>query len=462
MMVVATRQSASPRRNVEHGLLQLGLLHLAMGLGEADAGAERAEALGDLVQGLDPVVEEERLAAAVGLALDRPAHELLVVGTDVGANRPAPLGRRLDHRDVAHARQAHLKGARDRRRRHREHVDLELQLAKELLLADAEALLLVDHQQPQVGGADVAGQQPVGADQDVHLALREARQRRPDRGGPAKARDHLDLDRELGQALPEGAEVLLRQDRGRHEHHHLLAVRNGLLGGAQRHLGLAVADVAADQAVHGALGLQVPLHRVDRLELVGRLPVREGALEHQLPLAVGRKLVTPASAALRVEVQQLSRQLAGGAAGAGLHSLPARRPQRRQLWRLAPGADVAGDLRELVGGREDAIRAAVGKLQVVAGDAGDRLRLEARETGDPVVLVDHVVADPKVGEGRQAAARGRRSRRPAPVHEPAEGNHLQPQVARDEALGEPGLGEQKRAIGLRYGSRHPGTGRRAG
>ena len=151
-------------------------------------------------------------------------------------------------------------------------------------------------------------------------------QRRPDLGGLAQARDHLDLDRELGEALPEGAEVLLRQDRGRHQHHHLLAVGDGLLGGAQRDLGLAVADVAADQAVHGALGLHVRLHRVDRLELVGGLPIGEGALEHQLPLAVGRERVAPASAALRVEVEQLSRQLARGAAGPGLDSLPARRP----------------------------------------------------------------------------------------------------------------------------------------
>ena len=63
MIVVATRQSASPRRNVEHRRLELRLVHLPVRLGEADARAERAQPLGDLVQRLDPVVEEERLAA---------------------------------------------------------------------------------------------------------------------------------------------------------------------------------------------------------------------------------------------------------------------------------------------------------------------------------------------------------------------------------------------------------------
>ena len=42
---------------------------------------------------------------------------------------------------------------------------------QQLLLLDAEALLLVDDQQPQVLGAHVAREQPVGADQDVHLAV---------------------------------------------------------------------------------------------------------------------------------------------------------------------------------------------------------------------------------------------------------------------------------------------------
>ena len=44
--------------------------------------------------------------------------------------------------------------------------------------------------------------------------------------------------------------LLLGEDRGGREHQHLLALAGGLEGGAQRHLGLAEADVAADQPVH--------------------------------------------------------------------------------------------------------------------------------------------------------------------------------------------------------------------
>ncbi len=55
--------------------------------------------------------------------------------------------------------------------------------------------------QPQVLGAHVAREHPVGPDQDVHGAAREAGERRLLLGGRAKARDVLDRDRVVGQAL---------------------------------------------------------------------------------------------------------------------------------------------------------------------------------------------------------------------------------------------------------------------
>jgi hypothetical protein len=100
---------------------------------------------------------------------------------------------------------------------------------------------------------------------------------------------------------------LLREDRRRHEEHHLLAVRRGLEGGAQRDLGLPVADVAADQAVHRPRLFHVRLHVLDRVELVGRLAVGKRIFEVELPLAVGRERMPGAALALGVQVDQLAR-----------------------------------------------------------------------------------------------------------------------------------------------------------
>ena len=108
--------------------------------------------------------------------------------------------------------------------------------------------------------------------------------------------------------------------------------------------------------------------------------------------------------ALGVEVEQLAGELARGAARARLDRVPALRPERRELRRIAAGADVAADLRQLVRGREDLVLAPVLELEVVAGDPGDRLGLEAGEARDPVIGVDDVVADAQVGEARQARA----------------------------------------------------------
>ena len=313
---------------------------------------------------------------------------------------------------------------------------------------------------PEVGGADVAREQAVGADQDVDLAVGEPGERRLDLGRPAQPRDHLDLEREAAEPLAERAEVLLGEDRRRDQHHHLLALRRRLVGGAQRDLGLAVADVAADQPVHRAVGLHVALHRLDRLDLVGGLAVGEALLEVELPLAVGPERVALARLALGVEVEELAGEHLGGAAGARLDRVPALRAERRELRRVAAGADVAGDLRELVGRREDLVLAAVLELEVVAGDAGERLRLEAREARDAVVLVDDVVADPQVGERHHPPASGRRRRRAAAVDEAAERDHREPQLGRDEAVGQRRL--RRTSARPRAPAGRRGTARRSG
>ena len=137
----------------------------------------------------------------------------------------------------------------------------------------------------------------------------------------------------------------------------------------------------------------------------------KAASKLHLHLAVGREGVAGADLALGVEVDQLAGHRAGGAPRAGLEVLPALAAERAERGLVALGPDVAADPRELVGGREDAVAAAVLQLEVVAGDPGERLGVEAGEAGDAVVLVDDVVADPQLDRRRQPGA-GRDRRRP--------------------------------------------------
>ena len=72
-------------------------------------------------------------------------------------------------------RKRHLHGARDGRGGKREHVDGLAQVLQLLLVSHAEALLLVDDDEPQVMRVHVAREQPVRAHQHLHVAFREAR-----------------------------------------------------------------------------------------------------------------------------------------------------------------------------------------------------------------------------------------------------------------------------------------------
>ena len=107
----------------EHDLLERGLAHLPVRDGDARLGHDLGELGGRPVDRLDPVVDVEHLPVAQQLAPDRRADLPRVVRADEGQDRVPLLRRGQDRRHLADAGQRHLERARDRRRRHRQHVD---------------------------------------------------------------------------------------------------------------------------------------------------------------------------------------------------------------------------------------------------------------------------------------------------------------------------------------------------
>lgn len=131
-----------------------------------------------------------------------------------------------------------------------------------------------------------------------------------------KREEHFHGDVEGVEAVFEGGVVLLGQNGGRTEHHHLLAVLSGLEGGAQGHLGLAEADVSADETVHRSRRFHVVLHIGDGGELVAGLGVGEGLLHLALPGGVRREAEALGGGAAGVHVHEVEGELLGGLAGA--------------------------------------------------------------------------------------------------------------------------------------------------
>ncbi len=158
----------------DHGALQLALVHLAVRHDHARVGHQVLDEARHRRQRLHAIVHEEHLAAALQLALERFLDDGAVEAAHDRLDGQPVHRWRLDHRHVAHARERHIEGARDRRGRHGQHVHRGPQLLDPLLVGDAEAVLLVHDQQAEVLELDVLAEQPVGADDDVHRAVLQA------------------------------------------------------------------------------------------------------------------------------------------------------------------------------------------------------------------------------------------------------------------------------------------------
>ena len=137
---------------------------------DAGLGHDLAEPAGHRFDVVDAIVDEKDLPAAVQFAQDGVADQLGVETRDAGFDGQPVVGRRFQVRDVAHAQQRQVQRARDRRGGHRQHVDGLPQGLEPLLDLDAEPLLLVDDQQPQVVELHVVLGQPMRADDDVDRA----------------------------------------------------------------------------------------------------------------------------------------------------------------------------------------------------------------------------------------------------------------------------------------------------
>ena len=147
----------------ERVLVHLSVRHHDPGLGQLPL-----QPGGLPVDRRDAVVDPEHLAFAQELSTDRTEREPLVVAADVGEHRLPILGRRVDRGHLPDAGERHLERPGDRRRRHREDVDVRAEPLQALLVRHAEPLLLVDDQQAEVPERDVGAEQAVRADHHVH------------------------------------------------------------------------------------------------------------------------------------------------------------------------------------------------------------------------------------------------------------------------------------------------------
>ena len=314
MIVVETSTSASPRRNAMHLLLELALAHLPVRDEEAQL-RDRAAAASrppprSSRRGCGGRTTGRRARCSRSSAVLTSSSSYSPTCVRIG-RRPSggvsmiEMSRRPDER--------HVQRARDRRRGEREHVDLEPQLAQQLLLRDAEALLLVDDHEAEVLRDHVAREHAVRADQDVDLARRRSRastaspppacgSARPSRRGPGSRGSAR------GTCSSAAAARIVVGD----EHQRLLAVdarprtRRG-----PRPPSCRSRRRRRRAGPSGAAPRGPPSPPRSRAAWSSRLAVRELRLEPLEPVVLERSKATPgACCALRVEREQLAGELA--------------------------------------------------------------------------------------------------------------------------------------------------------
>ena len=214
-----------PLRHILHHPAQLALAHFSVGDADGDiVSQELADAPGGGFDILHPVMQVVYLPAPVQL----PAHGLgqnaPVMLQHIGLHRLTVPGRLLDGGHIPYARKSHIQGSGNGGGREGQGIHLGRALSELLLGCYAEALLLVDDQQPQVVEGHIFLQQLMGADEQVHLTLGGALQNFLHLLGAAETAQHLHRYGKAAETAHGGGVMLLGQHRGGHQNGRLLAV----------------------------------------------------------------------------------------------------------------------------------------------------------------------------------------------------------------------------------------------
>ena len=392
-----------------HHLAQSVLAHLAVSNTHPQTGNPLLQSAGALVDGLRAVVQVVYLTTPLHLPADGIVNDGVIVLHNKGLHRVAVRRRLLDGGHIPDAGQGHVQGSRDGGGGQGQHVHTLGHLLQPLLVADTEALLLVDDQQAQVLEFYALLNQLVGADDHIHGARRQIPQGLLLLLGGAEPAEYIDVHREAPEPGHGGGVVLLGQHRGGHQNCHLLAVHNGLHHRPECNFRLAEAHVAAEQPVHGGGGFHIPLDVRDAAQLVVGLGIGKVIFKFLLPGGVRGEGEAGLPLPGGIELDQLDRHILGGLPGLGLGFLPGVGADFVQpdVGILAAATDVFAHQIQLGGGDEQGVAALIGDFDVVLDGSIHLDLLHGYKAADTVVLVDHQIAGGQVGKGVQLLAVGR-------------------------------------------------------
>ncbi len=209
--------------------------------------------------------------------------------------------------------------------------------------------------------------------------------------GGDQPRQLRDAHRQPGEALGEVAVMLARQQRRRHHDRDLAAGHRRDKGGAQRDLGLAEADIAADQPVHRPARGHVGQGVGDRVQLVFGLGIGKARGEFLVePFGRRHDLARP-QLALGGDPDQLAGDIADALLDPRLARLPGDPAEPVELRPGLLGAEARQHL-DVLDRDEQLVVAGIEHAQAVMRRAGDVDRLQRLVAADAVIGMDDEIA----------------------------------------------------------------------
>ena len=231
----------------------------------------------------------------------------------------------------------------------------------------------------------------MGTDDDVDIAIGQALLDQRHFLWRNQAGGLRNVDRKAAEALGEILGVLPRQKRRRHHHGDLLAVEGYRECRAQRHLGLAKADVAADQPVHRPAAFEVLQRGGDGAELVLGFLIGEARAEFVVDMRLHRHFRRFMQMPFGRDLDQFAGNLADPVLQLGLARLPAAATQSVEFDIGVVGA-VARQQLDVFHRQEQLGFGGVMQLEAVMRRAADLDGLQADKSPDTVLDMHHEVA----------------------------------------------------------------------
>ena len=125
------------------------------------------------LDGRNAVVQKEHLSLTLQFSINRSANDPLIIGRYHCLYRQAIERRSLNGRHVFCADQRKVQRAWNRRGRKGQHIHRLKELFKFLLMQNSEPLFFIDYNEAEIFEHEIAGNEPMRADDDIDPALAE-------------------------------------------------------------------------------------------------------------------------------------------------------------------------------------------------------------------------------------------------------------------------------------------------